>query len=312
MAVRASDAMRPVPGWLSGALVLGTLAALYFLEGRRPLRRRTENRSGRTGRNLAVAALSAAAIRATEKPVTDCLSRLVVQRRWGLLQKLRLPLWLEAAVGIVLLDYTLYVWHVLTHKVPFLWRFHVAHHADLDLDASTALRFHFAEMVLSVPWRAGQVLLLGASPRTLSAWQTATLVAILFHHSNVELPASLERRLCRLVTTPRMHGIHHSIVEDETDSNWSTIFSFPDYLHGTIRLNVPQAAVRIGVPAYRDPGELGLGDLLALPFVEQRPTWTYADGSRPASRMALLPPAQLADASAEYADVRPGWRQLLS
>src|SRR5262249_54996648 len=106
-----------------------------------------------------------------------------------------------------LLDYTLYLWHVLTHRVPLLWRFHQAHHVDLGMDASTALRFHFGEMVLSVGWRAGQVVLIGVSPLALSVWQTATLMEIMFHHSNVELPIEVEQWLCRLVVTPRMHGI---------------------------------------------------------------------------------------------------------
>src|SRR5207237_867440 len=101
------------------------------------------------------------------------------------------------------------------------------------------------EMVLSVPWRMLQVVVIGASPLSLSAWQTATVVAILFHHSNIELPIHIERWLCRLFMTPRMHGIHHSIVEQETNSNWSTIFAWPDYLHGTYRLNVPQNEVTI-------------------------------------------------------------------
>jgi len=140
------------------------------------------------------------------------------------------------------------------------------HHADLDLTASTALRFHFGEMILSVPWRAAQVLLVGASPLSLSVWQTATLLAILFHHSNLRLPLAVERRLCRILMTPRMHGIHHPDVRDETDSNWSTILSFPDFLHGTRRLDVAQERVTIGAPDLRGTGALGLASLLALPF----------------------------------------------
>src|SRR3954470_16049774 len=103
-------------------------------------------------------------------------------------------------------------------------------------------------MALSVPWRAAQVRLLGASPLVLSAWQTATLVAILFHHSNVELPRALEEKLRAVFVTPRVHGIHHSIVRRETDSNWGTIFTWPDRLHGTARYDVPQEAITIGYP----------------------------------------------------------------
>ena len=89
---------------------------------------------------------------------------------------------------------------------------------------------------------------------------------ILFHHSNVRLPAGFERWLCRVIVTPRMHGIHHSIVREETDSNWSTIFSWPDYVHGTLKLNVPQDEITIGVPAFQNPEELTIGKLVQMPF----------------------------------------------
>jgi sterol desaturase/sphingolipid hydroxylase (fatty acid hydroxylase superfamily) len=270
-----------VPTWLSGTLIVGAFAALAWLERRRPLRRPVESTLVRDARNLAVAAAGAATLQVLEKPVVEPLARLVERRRWGLLQRMRLPAWAEVAAAALLMDYTLYVWHVLVHRVPFLWRFHLVHHVDLDLSASTALRFHFAELALSVPWRAAQVLLIGVSPRALSVWQTALLVSILFHHSNVRLPAALERRLVRLIVTPRMHGIHHSVVPQETDSNWSSGLTVWDWLHGTLRLDVPQAAVTIGVPAYRAADEVTLGRLLAMPFGEQRPTWELRGKGQP-------------------------------
>lgn len=263
-APRSTALDAPLPGWLSALVVGGTLAAALVLEQRRPLRRRVEGTARRRTRNLAMAAMSALAVRVAEKPVVEPLARLVQRRRVGLVKQLALPPVLELATTVVLLDYTLFVWHVLTHRVPFLWRFHRVHHADRDLDATTALRFHAIEMVLSVPWRAAQVVLIGASPRALSAWQNATLAAILFHHANVALPLAVERRLSRLVMTPRMHGIHHSVVQDETDSNWSTILSWPDHLHGTARLDVPQDAIEIGAPDAHGP--LALPDLVAMPF----------------------------------------------
>jgi sterol desaturase/sphingolipid hydroxylase (fatty acid hydroxylase superfamily) len=272
---------KKVPGWLSLLLVGGTLGTLLWLERRRPLRRAVEPKPRREGRNLAVAALSATAIRITEQPVVGPLAELVERRRLGLLKRLDLPAWLEVPLAVALLDYTLYLWHVLVHKVPFLWRFHQVHHVDLDLDASTAVRFHFAEMVISVPWRAAQVVVLGASPLSLSVWQTLTLMEVIFHHSNVELPAGVERRLCRFIVTPRMHGIHHSVVEEETDSNWSSGLTLWDRLHGTLRLNVPQDEITIGGPAYRDPEEVTLPRVLAMPFREQRPTWRLPGDGKP-------------------------------
>ena len=98
-------------------------------------------------------------------------------------------------------------------------------------------------------------------------------MAILFHHSNIRLPLAIERTLARVVVTPRMHGIHHSIVERETDSNWETIFSLSDYLHRTVRLNVPQQAIDIGIPAFRRAEEVRLGRLLRMPFAVQRTSW---------------------------------------
>lgn len=264
---------RKVPAWLSAPLVIGAAGLLVWLERRRPLRRAVEPKTRREARNLAVAAAGAIALSVTEKPVAEALTSLVERRRLGLLKVIRLPLVVEVALAVVLLDYTLYLWHVLTHRVPFLWRFHLVHHIDLDLDASTALRFHFAELVVSVPFRAAQILFIGVSPLAFSVWQTCLMLSILFHHSNVRLPVELERKVNRLVVTPRMHGIHHSNVKEETDSNWSSGLTIWDWLHGTLRLEVPQDEITIGVPAYQDPREVGLVEILKLPFTEERNAW---------------------------------------
>ncbi|BCS53351.1 sterol desaturase family protein [Geobacter sp. SVR] len=287
--------MREPPSWLNALLVVGTLATIVWLESRRPLRRMRQDRLWRTVRNLSMSAMTATTVALAEKPITAHLTLAVQRHRWGLLKLARLPAWLELLFSVILLDYTLYIWHYLTHKVPPLWRFHQAHHVDLDLDASTALRFHAGEMLLSAPWRGTQVLLLGISPLGLAVWQTLTLMEIMFHHSNLQLPIALERRLSRLIVTPRMHGIHHSIVRQETDSNWSTIFSWPDRLHGTLRLNVPQQAITIGVPAFQDPAELTLGRVMALPFKDERPGWRLAGDGEPQREPQPLPLNELAE-----------------
>jgi len=237
-----------VPGWIAAPIALGAFGLLVWLERRRPLRRSVESANVRDVRNVAVALTSAATLQIVERPVIGPLSELVERRGWGLVKALRLPAWLEVLLAVVLMDYTLYVWHVLTHKLPLLWRFHEMHHADLDLTTTTAIRFHFGELTLSVPWRAAQVLLIGTSPRALSLWQLLLMVEILFHHSNVRLPRDFERILVRFVVTPRMHGIHHSAARDEMDSNWSSGLTVWDALHGTLRLDVPQDAITIGVP----------------------------------------------------------------
>ncbi len=272
---------------------MGVFGALLLLERRRPLRRELEPKLTRDARNLAVAGLGAAALQLTESPISRRLTALVEQRKLGLLKLVRLPLWLETALAVVLLDYTLYLWHVFTHKVPFLWRFHLVHHLDRDLDAATALRFHFGELVLSVPWRASQIVLIGVSPLALSIWQTLLLVSILFHHSNVRLQIETERRLNRLIVTPRMHGIHHSALEVETNSNWSSGLSVWDWLHGTLRLNVPQDEIIIGVSAYQESEDVELLKILALPFVRQRPTWQLAESGEPPRDVRPVPADRL-------------------
>jgi len=278
-----------LPPWLTTGLAVATFAGLVWLERRQALRRRqVESKLRRDVRNLAVGGVGAIALHVAERPIVDPLARLAARRRWGLLQQTRLPLWVETALAVVLMDYTLYVWHVLVHKVPWLWRFHLVHHADLDMDASTALRFHFAELTVSVPWRAAQVVAIGVSPLALSVWQTFLFCSILFHHSNVRLPIGLERRLSRLVVTPRLHGIHHSTLEEEANSNWSSGLTLWDQLHGTLRRNVRQPAIVIGVPGYRDPAGLTLPRVLALPFGEERLGWDDPDGTH-----SVRPPAEL-------------------
>jgi sterol desaturase/sphingolipid hydroxylase (fatty acid hydroxylase superfamily) len=273
--------------------VAGTFLTLAIFERRRPLRRSVESAVQRTGRNLAIAALGAIAVHVAETPFVTPVAAAVERRRWGLLKRLRLPAWLEVSVAVLLMDYTLYVWHVLTHRVPALWRFHVVHHIDLDLDASTAVRFHFGELTLSTPWRVALVLVIGTSPLALSIWQTGLLMSILFHHSNVELPVGVERRLSRVVVTPRMHGIHHSEVRDETNSNWSSGFTLWDWLHGTLKLNVPQSEITIGVPAFRDPNDVTLPKMVVLPFKPQRPHWVSPEGEEPSRFGSVTSPARL-------------------
>jgi sterol desaturase/sphingolipid hydroxylase (fatty acid hydroxylase superfamily) len=262
------------------SVALGTFGVLVWLENRRPLRlRRVESKMTRNGRNLAVAVAGAVTLRLAETPVVNRLTKFVERKSLGLLKIIRLPRWLETILAVVLLDYTLYVWHVLTHKTPFLWRFHVVHHADLDLDASTALRFHFGELGISVAWRAAQILVIGISPLSFAAWQLFLFPSVLFHHSNVRLPVELEGKLRKFIVTPRMHGIHHSIVHSETDSNWSSGLTVWDWMHGTLKTDVPQNEIVIGVPAYREPDEVVLTKILPMPFEKQKPTWQLPQSS---------------------------------
>jgi sterol desaturase/sphingolipid hydroxylase (fatty acid hydroxylase superfamily) len=277
-------------GWWFGALAVGALGALAWAERRRALRRpprgrRAPDERARLATNVALAGITTAVTQAAMTPVVQPLTVWVEREHVGLTQRLPLPRWAPRwardALAVLLLDYSLYWWHVLEHRVSWLYRFHQVHHADLELDTSTALRFHFGEFLASVPWRAAQVAALGVTPRALAVWQRLTMLSVLFHHSNVRLPLAAERRLARLVMTPRLHGIHHSLVREEQDSNWSSGLTLWDRLHGTLRADVPQDAIEIGVPAYREPEDVTLGRSLAMPF-EPLPPWRLPDGRVPA------------------------------
>lgn len=270
-----------LPAWLTISLALGGFLLLNWLERKQPLRRHTESKLRRDIRNVAISGLSAVAIQLTEIPLVLFLTQLLLPRRWGVVRMLGLPLWIELPAVLLLMDYTYYLWHILLHRVPLLWRFHVVHHADLDMDASTALRFHFGEVLFTLPWRVGQVALIGLTPLTYSAWQMAFLLSIMFHHSDVRLPVEWERRLNRFIVTPRMHGIHHSFSRQDTESNWSSGLTLWDWLHGTLRLNVPQREITIGVPAWRTPDSVTLPKLVALPFQPLPPVWQLPGDGEP-------------------------------
>jgi sterol desaturase/sphingolipid hydroxylase (fatty acid hydroxylase superfamily) len=264
------------------AAMAAALIAIVVGERARPLRGRVEAPWRRDLRNLGVAVLAGAAVRLVERPLADSAARWAAGRRWGL-HRTPWPAWAKTVAAVLWLDYGLYVWHVLEHREP-LWRLHRAHHSDLEVSASTALRLHFTEMALSGPWRAAQVALVGVSSGQLALWRNITLVAIVFHHANLWLPERFERSLARVLMTPRQHGTHHSTVPDEVDSNWSTIFSWWDQLHGTQRLDRPQREDGLGVPDKRNPRQVTLPRVLGLPF-ERRD-----QSLRTASRMASLAP----------------------
>ena len=254
------------PRWRRGALVLLAAGGLLWLERRRPLRRQSEAPWRRDLRNLGVAAVGAVALQLCERPLSDPLAEMVGRRRWGLLKQLRLPRAVELGLAVVLMDYTLYVWHVALHRVPLLWRMHRSHHSDLEVSASTAFRLHFTELALSGPWRAAQVGLLGVDRAGLELWRACTVAAILFHHANLRLPAAVDRALAWVVVTPRMHGIHHSTLPDEVGANWSSGLSVWDRLHGTLRLDRPQRDDALGLPDVRRPEAVRLLAALRLPF----------------------------------------------
>jgi len=208
--------------------------------------------------DLALAAISAVVTAALQKPLVDRAGH------GGLLHHVNLPKPVRFVASVLLLDYTLWWWHRLNHIAPPLWRFHLVHHTDRDLDVFTALRFHFGEMALAAFFRAAQVQILGVDPDALVWCSACCWSRFSFTIRTCACPKLFERELVRLIVTPRMHGIHHSLIEKQTNSNWSSLFSCWDMLHGTFAYDAAQPV--IGAPDWEDSDEPGLGSLLAIPF----------------------------------------------
>jgi sterol desaturase/sphingolipid hydroxylase (fatty acid hydroxylase superfamily) len=266
------------------SLVLAAAAAgllLFLAERRWPLRRPRAALLARLAVNLLVAAVSLAVAGALVRPLALRAMGADAGARFGLLPWMGLPPWAGGVLGFLLLDLTFYWWHRANHRVPLLWRFHNVHHLDPDLDVSTALRFHFVEIALSAGFRVGQVVLIGVGPMTFWLYELCLQGGTLFHHSNVRLPIRVERALSRLLVTPRMHGIHHSQVEAEASANYGVVLPWWDRLHRTLRLNVPQGILVIGVPGYSSAEDNSLRAVLLHPFRRQRDHWRLPDGRRP-------------------------------
>jgi len=172
--------------------------------------------------------------------------------------------WRGLAVDLVVLDFLIYWWHLANHRVALLWRFHEVHHLDRFLDTTTALRFHFGEVLLSALARAGAIYLLGFPFGSILAFETLLLMATLFHHSNLRLPAGLERALSLLIITPSIHWVHHHARQSDTDSNYGTIFSFWDRLFASRSPTRRTPDMEIGVEGR--PEQL-LARLFVRPFL---------------------------------------------
>lgn len=256
---------------LLAPLLAGVFVLLVWIQYKHPLRRQHFGALRRIVRNLLFALPAFLTLRLLLLPIPLAVALWAEKHNFGLLHWLHVSPLIAAVVAFLWLDYSYYWWHVATHRVPLLWRFHNVHHTDLDMDVSTATRFHFGELLLSVLFRVAQVLVMGVAPIVLLVFEVVFETAGQFHHSNWRLPHKTEEKLQRVLVTPRMHGIHHSVVRDEADSNWGTVFNWWDRLHRTLRLDVPQNLITIGVPGWRDERELTLLDLWKMPFGKQRP-----------------------------------------
>ena len=174
--------------------------------------------------------------------------------------------WPGLIADLLILDFWIYWWHRLNHTLPFLWRFHAVHHLDETLDASSALRFHFGEVALSALVRALVIYLLAVPLASVLIFEVLIAVAAIFHHSNVKLPARLERALSWIIVTPSIHWIHHHAIRADTDSSYSTVLSLWDRLFGSSSKTVRNAELPIGVEGAQDKPFL---HLLLLPFIHR-------------------------------------------
>ena len=280
------------------ATTLGAIALLglvLILEHFFPLRRETRSLLARLVVNIAVSILTFVAAIGLVQPAAQWALRWSTDKPFGLVHLFVLPRWVELIVSFLLMDLAFYYWHVANHRIPFLWRFHNVHHVDPELDVSTAFRFHFGEVALSSIFTVIQISLIGISAWAYAVYQIAFQLEVLFHHSNLRLPIRFERLLNRLVVTPRMHGIHHSQVQRENNSNFGTVFSWWDRLHRTLGLNIPQSEILIGIPGYSLPEDNTVVNALVMPFRKQRDYWRKPDGTLVERERESPDPGRLAE-----------------
>ena len=188
--------------------------------------------------------------------------------RMGVLNILDGPLWLKILATLVFMDFMLYVWHLLNHEMPFLWRFHRVHHSDLNMDVSTATRFHIGELTISAVIKISLIFFLGANPLGVVIFESSLVLCAQFHHSSLKVPEWVEKIYWILFVPPSMHRIHHSVIIKERNSNYGTIFSLWDRILGTLISHADQTRIRIGVGAYQRAEKLHFLRLLVMPFTK--------------------------------------------
>ncbi len=263
------------------AIFAGFFVVLFMLERAAPLRARTRPLKERLPQNVTLTVLAFIAGSLAVRPVAFGLMDWPGLERFGLLRAMGLSPVAQFVLGFFLMDLTFYYWHWANHRIPLLWRFHNVHHLDPDLDITTSFRFHTAEILYSTGFRVLQVGLLGIAAPAYLLYEVFFTCGTMFHHSDVRIPVKIERVLNLFIVTPRMHGVHHSHVREETNSNYSVVFSFWDRFHRSIRLNVPQKDIRIGVPGYSHSEDNRLKRLVFFPFMRQRAYWRLPDGEMP-------------------------------
>lgn len=252
---------------------LGAFAAMAAWEALAPRRTRLHTRLQRWTANLGLVALDSLVMRLAFPVAAVAFASLAADRGWGLLNAFALPAWATFVVAVVALDLAIYFQHVTFHAVPLLWRLHRVHHADPDLDVTTGARFHPVEILLSMAIKLAAIAVVGAPAVAVLAFEIVLNACAMFNHGNVVLPAGLERALRRVIVTPDMHRIHHSMDADEANSNYGFNLAWWDRLFGTYRAqaSLPQERMRIGVEGLTGTGaDVSLAGMLAMPWQDTK------------------------------------------
>ena len=247
---------------------LGVFVLVALWECAAPRRRLRASKPVRWTSNIGIVVLDTALVRLAFPVAAAGAAAEAGSLGWGLFNALAWPLWVEVVLAMALLDLVIYWQHVMFHAVPGLWRLHMVHHADLDMDLTTGVRFHPFEIVLSMALKMAAITALGAAPLAVVLFEIVLSATSIFNHGNVALPPALDRRLRLVVVTPDMHRVHHSAVARETNSNFGFNLPWWDRLFGTYRAR-PAAGhegMTIGLEQLRDPRRQWLWHMLALPF----------------------------------------------
>ena len=251
---------------------LGASLGIFFImiswEYFRPRRKLHYTRLKRWPINLGLAAVNIAVIRLTVGAIAYQAAVSASGQSWGLLNLLDTPNWVSIIVTLLFLDFAIYLQHIVFHKWKFLWRLHQVHHTDLDFDASTAVRFHPLEIMISMVYKVFFIYLIGADPAAVIAFEIILNGCATFNHSNVYIPHSIDKKLRWILITPDMHRIHQSVIPSETDSNYGFSVSCWDRICRTYTKNPKksQTTMDIGLTPFRQQNKLGFGQLLLLPF----------------------------------------------
>jgi len=252
---------------LTGPVIAaGVLALLWIGEAMVPMFVGRSHRAAHAARNLALAALNAVVLAVVFAGAMLAAGEWARQENIGLLRIVELPAWIHWALALVLIDLWQYGWHVMNHKVPVLWRFHAVHHSDAQLDASSGVRFHVGEVALSGLARLAVLPAIGATVEHLVLYELIVTPIVLFHHSNLRVPRRLDRVLRLVIVTPWMHWVHHSRLQPETDSNFSSGLSLWDRLFRTFRVRDDPSAINIGLDGYDQHRSGTMVGMLASPL----------------------------------------------